>query len=392
MTRTQHWRPGAPWLGVGRFVNSARGFIGGDARAPLRDGARGVTDGWGARRRGQRRSRGHGHAPGVVADLSEPIPRRHLPRLRVRLPHRDRAHERRSLPDGRDHGVGGGLGAGGTGCNRSHRGAVRTAHCPHHRPCAAGRAGRPTHRLSGQSRSIRLHRYDQQHEFAAARSRPAQIAAAPYDCRAGVAVPIHRGSAQHGGDQGPQDQRALDGRSLDAQGQRSSRYLAARQVEGGRIKPKHPRRANTARLDRRGATEMEYISAILGHVVPIISEASKSQFGLMSLIALIALAIVLLFLYLTARTRPVLSFVLALVAILLMFGGVVGLVLSVDVRKPAIVYDVDMLQRLQTVGFKIPHLEDATSTDYELLDGMLQRQPDGTWHERQEQPRGREVL
>jgi hypothetical protein len=135
---------------------------------------------------------------------------------------------------------------------------------------------------------------------------------------------------------------------------------------------------------------MEYISAILGHVVPIISEASKSQFGLMSLIALIALAIVLLFLYLTARTRPVLSFVLALVAILLMFGGVVGLVLSVDVRKPAIVYDVDMLQRLQTVGFKIPHLEDATSTDYELLDGMLQRQC--TWHERQEQPRGREVL
>src|SRR5215831_12640466 len=106
---------------------------------------------------------------------------------------------------------------------------------------------------------------------------------------------------------------------------------------------------------------MEYVNAILEHVVPIISEASKSQFGLMSLIALIALAIVLLFLYLTARTRPVLSFVLALVAI---------------------------LQRLQTVGFKIPHLEDAASTDYELLDGMLQRQPDGTWHERQEQPRG----
>src|SRR5262249_14377830 len=130
----------------------------------------------------------------------------------------------------------------------------------------------------------------------------------------------------------------------------------------------------TQRALIEGATEMEYISAILGHVVPIISEASKSQFGLMSLIALIALAIVLLFLYLTARTRPVLSFVLALVAILLMFGGVVGLVLSVDVRKPAIVYDVGMLQRLQTVGFKIPHLEDATSTDYELLDGMLQRQ------------------
>ena len=37
-------------------------------------------------------------------------------------------------------------------------------------------------------------------------------------------------------------------------------------------------------------------------------------------------------------------------------------------------------------------MEDTTSTDYQLLDGMLQRQPDGTWHERQEQPRGREVL
>jgi hypothetical protein len=90
---------------------------------------------------------------------------------------------------------------------------------------------------------------------------------------------------------------------------------------------------------------MEYINAILGHVVPIISEASKSQLGLISLVALIVLAIVLLFLYLTAQTRPVLSFVLALVAILLMLGGVVGLVLSVDVRKPAVVYDVDMLQR-----------------------------------------------
>src|SRR6266699_1362772 len=137
---------------------------------------------------------------------------------------------------------------------------------------------------------------------------------------------------------------------------------------------------------------MEYLDAILGHVVPIISEASKSQFGLMSLVALIVLAIVLLFLCLTARTRPVLSFVLALVVILLMFGGVVGLVLSVDVRKPAIVYDADMLQRLQNVRFKIPHLEDTATTDYQLLDGTLQRQANGTWHERQEQPRGREVL
>jgi hypothetical protein len=116
---------------------------------------------------------------------------------------------------------------------------------------------------------------------------------------------------------------------------------------------------------------VEYISAILDHVVPIVSEASRSELGLFSLVALIALAIALLFLYLTAHARPVLSFVLALVTILLMFGGVVGLVLSVDVRKPAVVYDVNMLQRLQNVGFKIPDLEDKNSTDYQLLDGML---------------------
>jgi hypothetical protein len=71
-----------------------------------------------------------------------------------------------------------------------------------------------------------------------------------------------------------------------------------------------------------------------------------------------------------------------------MFCGVVGLVLSADVSKPAIVYDVDMLQRLQNVNFKIPHLEDK---DYELLDGVLERQPDGTWRERQQQPGGKEV-
>lgn len=86
---------------------------------------------------------------------------------------------------------------------------------------------------------------------------------------------------------------------------------------------------------------MDYLSAILEHVVPIISEASKSELGLISLVALIVLTIVLLFLYLTARTRPVLSFVLALVAMLLMFGGVVGVVLSTpDISKPALVYDV----------------------------------------------------
>src|SRR6476646_6397422 len=137
---------------------------------------------------------------------------------------------------------------------------------------------------------------------------------------------------------------------------------------------------------------MNSFTPILGLVGPTTSKASKSQLGLISLVVLIVLAIVLLFLYLTAQTRPVLSFVLALVAILLMLGGVVGLVLSVDVRKPAVVYDVDMLHRLQKVGFKILNLENKDSTDYELLDGMLQRQPNGTWHERQEHPRGREVV
>jgi hypothetical protein len=139
---------------------------------------------------------------------------------------------------------------------------------------------------------------------------------------------------------------------------------------------------------------VEYLNTILGYVVPIISEASKSQLGLISLIALIVGAIVLLFLYRTAPTHPVLSFVLALVAILLMFGGVVGLVLapSGGLTKPAIAYDVGMLQRLQQIDFKIPNLEDKDSTDYELLDGMLQRQPNGTWHERQEHPGGWEQI
>ena len=77
-----------------------------------------------------------------------------------------------------------------------------------------------------------------------------------------------------------------------------------------------------------------------------------------------------------------------------MFGGVVGLVLapSGGLTKPAIAYDVGMLQRLQQIDFKIPNLEDKDSTDYELLDGMLQRQPNGTWHERQEHPGGWEQI
>jgi hypothetical protein len=138
-----------------------------------------------------------------------------------------------------------------------------------------------------------------------------------------------------------------------------------------------------------GAVNMEYISAILEHVVPVISEASKSQLGLISLVALVVLAIVLLFLYLTAQTRPVLSFVLALAAILLMFGGIIGVVLSTPYfGKPAIVYDVKRLERLKEISFKVPNLEDKNSTDYKLLDGKLQRQPDETWQERQQQTDG----
>ena len=75
------------------------------------------------------------------------------------------------------------------------------------------------HRLGGQPRSIRLHRYDQQYELAPAHSQRAQAAAAPHDCRARLSVLIHRGPAQHGDDQGSQDQRTLDGRSMDSQGQ-----------------------------------------------------------------------------------------------------------------------------------------------------------------------------
>ena len=71
---------------------------------------------------------------------------------------------------------------------------------------------------------------------------------------AGVAVHIHRGPAQHGGDRGPQDQRAVDGRSLDAQGQRSSRYFPAREVQGGRLKAKkRSKRSRMERSDIRGA-------------------------------------------------------------------------------------------------------------------------------------------
>jgi hypothetical protein len=134
---------------------------------------------------------------------------------------------------------------------------------------------------------------------------------------------------------------------------------------------------------------MDYLSAILEHVVPIISEASKSQLGLISQVALIVLTIVLLFLYLTARTRPVLSFVLALVAMLLMFGGVVGVVLSTpDIGKPALVYDVKRLQQLKEISFKVPNLEDKNTAEYNLLDGKLQRQPDETWQERQQHKDG----
>ena len=92
---------------------------------------------------------------------------------------------------------------------------------------------------------------------------------------------------------------------------------------------------------------MEYVNQILDHVVPIISEASKSHFGLISLSVISISAIVLVFLFLTARTRPVLSFVLAIVLLVVMAGGIVGMVLAVDVRKPAVVYDVDMLQGLR---------------------------------------------
>jgi hypothetical protein len=139
----------------------------------------------------------------------------------------------------------------------------------------------------------------------------------------------------------------------------------------------------------RGAADMNYISAILENVVPIISEASKSTIGLISLVALIVFAIVLLFLYLTAQARPFLSFVLALVAIMLMFGGVVGFALSTpDISPSPIVYDIKRLQKLKEISFKVPNLQDKNTTDYNLLDGKLQRQPDETWQELQQHADG----
>ena len=137
---------------------------------------------------------------------------------------------------------------------------------------------------------------------------------------------------------------------------------------------------------------MEYINTILGHVAPIIGAASKSSFGLISLGLICVAAIVLLFLFLTARAHPLLSFILAAASLLVIIGGAVGMVLSVDVRKPAIVYDVDMLKRLQKIDFKIPNLSDKDAADYELLDGVLQLSPNGTWNERQDHPKGEVVV
>jgi hypothetical protein len=113
--------------------------------------------------------------------------------------------------------------------------------------------------------------------------------------------------------------------------------------------------------------------------------------GVLSLVIVCVAAIVLLFLYLTARTRPLLSFLVAVASMLLMGIGVVGIALSVDVPKPAIAYDREMLERLQKIAFKIPNLEDRQSDDYELLNGVLERRPDEKWDERQQHPRGREV-
>ena len=137
---------------------------------------------------------------------------------------------------------------------------------------------------------------------------------------------------------------------------------------------------------------MEYISTILGHVAPIIGAASKSSFGLISLGLICVAAIVLLFMFLTARTQPVLSFLLAAASLLVIIGGSVGIVLSVDVSKPAVVYDVDMLKGLKKIDFKIPNLPEKEAADYELLDGVLQLLPNGTWHERQDHPGGAVVV
>ena len=74
---------------------------------------------------------------------------------------------------------------------------------------------------------------------------------------------------------------------------------------------------------------------------------------------------------------------------LLMFGGVVGVVLSTpDISKSALVYDVKRLQQLKEISFKVPNLEGKNRGEYNLLDGKLQRQPDDTWQERQQHKDG----
>ena len=57
----------------------------------------------------------------MVARAAERVPHRHLPRLRLRLPHRDRSWQHRSRADGRDHGLGRRLATGGARRNRPHQ-------------------------------------------------------------------------------------------------------------------------------------------------------------------------------------------------------------------------------------------------------------------------------
>jgi hypothetical protein len=134
------------------------------------------------------------------------------------------------------------------------------------------------------------------------------------------------------------------------------------------------------------ATKMQYIGSILEHVVAIIAEAAKSGLGLIALAVTAFAALVIVFVVLTARARPILGFVVVL-GVMLVSTGVTFAMFSADKQQKPIVYDAARLSTLQNVSFKVPHLDPQTDI-YRLFDGQLQRQSDGTWSELQPHPAG----
>ena len=133
---------------------------------------------------------------------------------------------------------------------------------------------------------------------------------------------------------------------------------------------------------------MDSISTILGHVAAIISSASTSKLALGSLLVVGIIGIVALFFFLTARTNPVLSFVVLALISVLGSAAFARLVPPRDAPKPATGYDMTTLKTVQNIRFKIPSPVNGDTSNYQLRDGELQREPDGTWLERQFQDGG----